>query len=165
MALSSIPWAVYIVYCKALVRPRTVVGKACVGAVGRRLDTAKQKSKGRKLFSCHKCYETWMWGNTIVRIFYKWVLRVLVSENVHWADYFCFGITVWRGCYWHVHWQTVSWYSEPLNQLMESAVSIVLKLLALALLVGWHDDPRQMKRWCREREYQVWKVYILGNCN
>jgi hypothetical protein len=32
-----------------------------------------------------------MWGNTNVRTFYKLFLRVFVSENVHWADYFCCG--------------------------------------------------------------------------
>jgi hypothetical protein len=31
---------------------------------------------------------------------------------------------------------TESWYSETLNQLMESAVGIVLKPVSLALLVG-----------------------------
>jgi hypothetical protein len=52
---------------------------------------------------------------------------VLVNESVHWVDYFCCGITVWRNCYWHVRMPTESWFSEPLNQLMESAIGIVLQ--------------------------------------
>ena len=35
---------------KALVCPRTFVGKACVGAQGRALDAARQKSKGKNCF-------------------------------------------------------------------------------------------------------------------
>ena len=126
MALSSVPWAVDIVCGMAVVWPRTFVVKACVGAVSRALDAARQYSKGGKPFWEHKYYKTWMWGNTTVRTCYKLVIRVLVSENLYWTDYFCCGITVWRNCYWHVHMWTESWYSE-MNQLMESAARIVLK--------------------------------------
>jgi len=53
-----------------------------------------------------------------------------------------------------VHMPTESWYSE---QLLESAVGIVLKRESLALAVGRHGDPRQRKDWYREKEYQVQK--------
>ena len=141
MALSSVPWAVDIVCGMALAWPTTFVGTACVGVLGRTLDVARQWSKGRKLFWEHEYYKPWMWGNTTVRSCYKLVLRVLVSDNLHWADYFCCGITVCGNCHWHVHMPTESWYFEPLYQLMESAVGSVLKPVGLALELRWPGDP------------------------
>jgi hypothetical protein len=67
MALSSILWAIDIVCGKDVAWPRMFVGKACVSAVGRALDVARQKTKGRELYWEHEYYKTWMWGNTTVR--------------------------------------------------------------------------------------------------
>jgi hypothetical protein len=67
---------------------------------------------------------------------------VLVSESLLWTDYFCCSISVWRNCYWHDHMTAESWYSEPLHQLMESAVDIVLKPVGLASELGWHGWPK-----------------------
>jgi hypothetical protein len=36
MALGSIPWAVGVLFGKAFDRPKTFVGKCCVGVLGRR---------------------------------------------------------------------------------------------------------------------------------
>ena len=37
-----------------------------------------------------------MWYSTTMRTFYKFVIRVLVSETLHGADYFCFGVVVYE---------------------------------------------------------------------
>jgi hypothetical protein len=65
-----------------------------------------------------------------VRTVHRLVIRVLVGENLRWGDYCCCGITV------RVHVPTESRYSELLNQLMESAVGIVLKPVGKALELG-----------------------------
>jgi hypothetical protein len=42
MALSSVPWAVDLVFGLALASPRTCIGISCVGGLGRALDAARQ---------------------------------------------------------------------------------------------------------------------------
>ena len=146
MALSSVLWAVYIVCCKALVWPSNFVGKACVGAVVRGLGAARRKSKGRKLFWKTQI----LWDLNVRQHHCENVLQV-GSEGI--CEWECalgwLFLLLYSNCVkvllLTVHMPTESWYSEPLNQFMESAVGIVLKPLGLALEMGLHDDLRETK--------------------
>jgi hypothetical protein len=93
IALGFRTWAVGTVCGKALAWPRTTVGKACVGAQGRALDAARQKSKGKNCFENTnitrlECGTAPLWERFTIWFSVYWLVRL------HGAAYFCFGVAM-----------------------------------------------------------------------